>query len=73
VIFIVISVMELFLVLKRNYLECCIYPFWKFVAYKQPFIFGSWVEGCLCDLCRESGGPIAYDSRWEPVYLTQFF
>jgi len=32
---------------------------------------GSWVEGCLIDLCRESGGPINYDSRSGAIVLTQ--
>ena len=32
---------------------------------------GLWVKGCLIDLCRESGGPITFDSRSRASFLTQ--
>jgi len=34
--------------------------FWKGLGVCSG---GSWVEGCLIDLCRGSGGPITFDSR----------
>jgi len=32
---------------------------------------GSWVEGCLFDLCQKSGGSITFDSRSGAKFFTQ--